>query len=289
MNEDQIYPLSDEIIQRVTAHRMEALNGVVKVDPAKLARDYLDLNRARELFGRIRSLIPAQGGRMLELGSGFGTFVAYAARWENVQVFGIEPNPDSAAICRQVQKEVGLSGNRITRAVGENLPFPSESMDLVYSITVLEHVTDPARVLAEAVRVLKPGGYLHFTFPNYGSWWEGHYAILWLPNMPKWFARIYVRLLGRKPHFLKHLQLINYRRLMKYLAPLRDQIEVMEVGQTIWEERLRTAAFSEWAQLSKLKSWVRLLHRLHLVDVIIWLGRRLHWETPFVLVLRKKA
>ncbi len=289
MNENQIHSLSDELIQRVTAHRSEALRGVVKVDPAKLARDYLDLNRARELYGRVRSLLPAKGGRMLEIGSGFGTFVAYAARRENVQSFGVEPNPDSVAVCRDVQKEVGLSGNRIARAVGESLPFASESMDLVYSITVLEHVTDPARVLAEAVRVLRPGGYLHFTFPNYGSWWEGHYAILWLPNMPKWFARLYVRLLGRKPHFLGHLQFINYRRLMKYLAPLRDQVEVLETGQALWEERLRTAAFSEWAQLSKLKSWVHLLHRLHLVDMLIWIGRRLHWETPFVLVLRKKA
>lgn len=288
MTEPVIPPVSNELIQRVTRHRSEALRGVVKVNPAKLARDYLDLKRGRELFGRIRALLPAQGGRVLELGSGFGTLVSYAAKWEGIQAFGVEPNPDSVAVCRDVQKEVGLTGNRIARAVGENLPFPAESMDMVCSFTVFEHVTDPAAVLAEAVRVLKPGGYLHFTFPNYGSWWEGHYAILWIPHIPKPLAKIYVRLLGRSPNFLNHLQLIDYRRLMKYLAPLSDQVEMLDLGQATWEERLRTAAFSDWAQLSKLKGWVRLLQRLHLVDMVIWLGRHLHWETPFILVLRKK-
>ncbi|KAF0109322.1 MAG: hypothetical protein FD146_366 [Anaerolineaceae bacterium] len=296
MTHPVIPPLSDELIQRVTRHRSDALRGVVKVDPAKLARDYLDLNRARELFNRVRPLLPAQGGRMLELGSGFGTLVSYAAKWEGVQAFGVEPNPDSAAVCRAVQDELGLTGNRIPRAAGESLPFASGTMDLVCSFTVFEHVADPAAVLAEAVRVLrspdpasgKPGGTLHFAFPNYGSWWEGHYAILWIPHIAKPLAKLYVRLLGRNPAFLNHLQLIDYRRLMKYLAPLREQVEVLDLGQSTWEERLRTAAFSDWAQLSKLKGWVRLVQRLRLVDLLIRLGRRLHWETPFILVLRKR-
>lgn len=288
MNDSLLPSLSDELIRRVTRHRSEALRGVVRVDPAKLARDYLDLNRARELFGRLRSLLPAREARLLELGSGFGTLVAYAAKWEGVQAFGVEPNPDSAAVCREVQKETGLTGSRIPRAVGEALPFASNTMDLVCSFTVFEHVADPAAVLAEAVRVLKPGGILHFTFPNYGSWWEGHYAILWIPHIAKPLAKLYVRLLGRNPAFLNHLQLIDYRRLMKYLAPLRGQVELLDLGQSTWEERLRTAAFSDWAQLSKLKRWVRLAQRLHLVDLLIRLGRRLHWETPFILVLRKR-
>jgi len=284
----EISPLSDEIVNRVTRHRAETLQGVVRVDPAKLARDYLDLNRARELFDRLRPLLSERGGRLLEIGSGFGTLVAYALKWGQADAYGIEPNPNSVAVCSDVLKELHLPNNRVVHAVGETLPFMSASMDLICSFTVLEHVADPATVLAESVRVLKPGGHLYFSFPNYGSWWEGHYAILWIPHIPKGLARLYVRLLGRNPAFLNHLQLIDYRRLMRLLEPLRAQVEVLDIGQFIWEERLRTAAFSEWAQLSRLKGWVHLLRRLHLVDFLIAVGRYLHWETPFILVLRKR-
>ena len=284
----QIPPLSDELIAEVTHHRAEALEGVVRVDPAKLARDYLDLNRAAELFGRLQPYLSADGARLLEIGSGFGTLVSYAGKWGGVEAFGVEPNPTSVRVCRRVLAELGLPGDSILRGVGENLPFASDSMDLVCSFTVFEHVANPAAVLAEAVRALKPGGHLYFSFPNYGSWWEGHYGILWIPNIPKWLARIYLRLLGRKSAFLEHLQLINYWKLLRWLEPLRGQVKVLGFGQQVWEGRLRTAAFSEWAQLGRVKRWVRLFQRLHLVGLLIWLGRHLHWETPFILVLRKR-
>jgi hypothetical protein len=71
---------------------------------------------------------------------------------------------------------------------------------------------------------------------------------------------------------------------------VREQIDIVvpDFGQSLWEERIRTMAFSEWAQLSMIKRWVRMLHRLHLVEPFLAIGRLLHWETPFLLVLRKR-
>lgn len=285
---DRIKPLSEEIIQRVTEHRSEALEGVVRTDPAKLARDYLDLNRSRELFQRLEKFKPLPGGRILEMGSGFGPFVAYASKWGKMNAYGLEPNPKSVTVCRDVQKEVGTPADHVLRSIGENTPFASNSMDLVVSFTVFEHVSDPSSVLQEAVRVLKPGGYLYFTFPNYGSWWEGHYAVLWIPHISKPLARIYLRLLGRKPDFVNHLQLIDYQKLSSMVAELGDQVEVLDYGEKIWEDRLRTIGIEDYAQLGTLKKWVKIVHALHLVSPIIWLGKRAHWETPFVLILKKK-
>jgi len=52
----------------------------------------------------------------------------------------------------------------------ETLPFVSETFDAVVCTEVIEHVVEPARVLAELWRVLKPGGTLIVTFPNETNW-----------------------------------------------------------------------------------------------------------------------
>jgi SAM-dependent methyltransferase len=53
----------------------------------------------------------------------------------------------------------------------EELPFPNGSFDHVVSIVVLEHTPQPARVIAEFRRVLKPGGMVHLVVPHM---WEEH-------------------------------------------------------------------------------------------------------------------
>ena len=47
---------------------------------------------------------------------------------------------------------------------GKTLPFDDNSIDLVYSISVLEHIPDPAQIISEIHRVLKPEGHLLLTY-----------------------------------------------------------------------------------------------------------------------------
>ncbi len=51
------------------------------------------------------------------------------------------------------------------RVDAKNLPFSSDSFDIVLLTEVIEHISDPARVLAEITRVLKPRGLLLMTWP----------------------------------------------------------------------------------------------------------------------------
>lgn len=51
----------------------------------------------------------------------------------------------------------------------DKIPLKSESFDLVYSAYVLEHLTNPARVLKEAIRLMSPSGHLVLIAPNYGA------------------------------------------------------------------------------------------------------------------------
>lgn len=55
------------------------------------------------------------------------------------------------------------------QADGMRLPFPNHTFDLVLSSEVLEHILEPAKMLAEVRRVLQPGGVVLLTTPNWTS------------------------------------------------------------------------------------------------------------------------
>jgi ubiquinone/menaquinone biosynthesis C-methylase UbiE len=201
----------------------------------------------------------------------------------------VEPDPVVRNIALKLAEKSGVKCD-IADCPGEALSFPDESFDLVYSSNVLEHVQDPARVLAESVRVLKPGGYLFFTYPNYCSFWEGHYGMFWIPCMNKPMAKLYVRLFGRYAGYIDSLQLMNVRYTRRILEPLLNQVEVMGLGDDLWQERMRSLKFGTWGQSSKLKSVLTTLQKIpFLIDLGIYFGNRMNWYYPIILVLRKKA
>jgi SAM-dependent methyltransferase len=63
---------------------------------------------------------------------------------------------------------------RVICGVGEHLPFPNDSFDLVLSHEVLEHVQNDGEAIREIVRTLKPGGRLVLFCPNRGYGFETH-------------------------------------------------------------------------------------------------------------------
>jgi SAM-dependent methyltransferase len=61
------------------------------------------------------------------------------------------------------------TGKLETRAVmlDKSLPFADDSIDVVTMLAVLEHLVDPVAIIAEAARVLRPGGTLLLTVPSW--------------------------------------------------------------------------------------------------------------------------
>lgn len=76
--------------------------------------------------------------------------------------------------------------------VGESIPYPGASFDVVLADNVLEHLPDPAAVFAEVARVLRPGGVFLGKTPN--KW---HYVPLIARLTPHGFHRWVVRWRGR--------------------------------------------------------------------------------------------
>ncbi|MEW6754686.1 MAG: class I SAM-dependent methyltransferase [Candidatus Latescibacterota bacterium] len=99
-----------------------------------------------------------------------------AGRWARGRLLdvGCGSQPLRHALLRHARGVVGLEHDRRRyRAAPPQvwgsalaLPFADSSFDTVYASQVLEHVPEPAELLAEAGRVLRPGGHLILTAPH---------------------------------------------------------------------------------------------------------------------------
>jgi len=99
-----------------------------------------------------------RGKNVLEVGCGCGTDFIQFARAQ-ARAYGIDMSQHSVALTKQRLHLYDLEGEAVV-GDSENLPFPSEQFDLVYSWGVLHHTPDTGRAVKEIYRVLKPGGYI---------------------------------------------------------------------------------------------------------------------------------
>jgi len=92
---------------------------------------------------------------IVELGPGAGANFRYFPK--GTCLIGVEPNRHFHPILKRRAKQFGIELDlRVLK--GESLDLGDETVDFVFSSLVLCSVNEPARVLAEVMRVLKPGG-----------------------------------------------------------------------------------------------------------------------------------
>src|SRR5438105_6552117 len=98
----------------------------------------------------------ARGLRVLEIGCGLGTDGAQFAK-AGADYTGVDLTEAAIELARKRFEISGLKG-QFRVADAENMDFPDESFDVVYSHGVLHHTPDTARAVREIHRVLKTGG-----------------------------------------------------------------------------------------------------------------------------------
>jgi ubiquinone/menaquinone biosynthesis C-methylase UbiE len=101
------------------------------------------------------------GGRVLDVGCGTGTFaIALAAARPDARVAGIDGDPEALALARAKPRSTTITWSE---GLATALPEPDASADAVVMSLLLHHLSPSAKrtALAEASRVLKPGGHLH--------------------------------------------------------------------------------------------------------------------------------
>jgi SAM-dependent methyltransferase len=108
------------------------------------------------------------GRAVLDVGCGAGVEVVRFARG-GAQAIGVDLAASAIALTRQNLWQQGL-GAELAVADGEALPFRADSVDFVYGHGVVQYTGDDRRLVAECLRVLKPGGLAMFQVYNRVSW-----------------------------------------------------------------------------------------------------------------------
>lgn len=128
--------------------RADYIHGTTPQEQGRLAA----LNRlTNQVFVEFLSITP--GMRVLEVGSGLGLLaseVGAAAR--GVHVTGLEKSSEQIAAAVQSAAVAYVKGD------ARQLDLPDRYFDLVYARFLLEHISEPERVLSEMRRVVRPGG-----------------------------------------------------------------------------------------------------------------------------------
>jgi SAM-dependent methyltransferase len=154
--------------------------------------DYVGQEAARRAHARrklalLRHLPPRipRSGRLLDVGCAAGFFLSEARTHYDVQ--GVELSAWSSDYARD---RLGLP---VVTGTLHDARLPAEHFDVVTLWDVIEHVPDPVPLLAEAARVLKPGGRLVLTTGDWGSAYAQARGADWHLMTPPWHLSMFSR------------------------------------------------------------------------------------------------
>jgi ubiquinone/menaquinone biosynthesis C-methylase UbiE len=110
-----------------------------------------------------------KGQRLLEVGCGIGTDLVRFAQG-GAQVTGVDLAQTAIDLARKNFDLHAVTPEELRVSNGEALPYADHEFDVVYAHGVIQYTADPAQLIRECHRVLKPGGTAIFMVYNRVSW-----------------------------------------------------------------------------------------------------------------------
>lgn len=142
--------LDEKLERRIRDDRDDFSRTVFRIFTEELTQSH---RRLRTIENR------ARGGRLLDVGAGWGVFVG-AAQERGWDALGIDLCLYAAQLVREIFKI------ELKQGAFEEADFPSAHFDVITMWEYLEHAIDPAAALQKAAHILKPGGLLALSSPN---------------------------------------------------------------------------------------------------------------------------
>lgn len=142
-----------------------AYHWTIAIDRGRL-RSCPQLNARYDLpISIVADRFPLSEVRGLDVGCGDGVLV-YKVRTLDGTIEGLDYSEEGLRLARQKLAEHGVSAEGLRQGSVYELPYEDASFDYVTAVELIEHLDDPECMLAEAKRVLKPGGVFVCTTPN---------------------------------------------------------------------------------------------------------------------------
>ena len=127
------------------------------------------------MIDRLLRVHLSENARLLEVGCGAGNLLMQATVRGSYPV-ALDLSMQALTFVRSRLQEAcdgpdAPRGYACIQSIGELLPLPDDSFDGIILSEVIEHLEKPQISIREATRVLRPGGRLLVTTPNYRSFW----------------------------------------------------------------------------------------------------------------------
>jgi ubiquinone/menaquinone biosynthesis C-methylase UbiE len=223
-----------------------------------------------------------QSMKLLEVGFKEGTFLKIC-RQARIDATGLEVV--ESYYNRLHDKEPDL---QLILYDGKKIPLPDESFDMIVSYQVLEHVDSLRTTLSECIRLLKPGGIMYHVFPNYHSFYEGHYNVLWWPFLSQRTGRWYLKLLRKYTFYYESLNIIKPKTIGRIMDEHQTEVEVLSLGKKEFKKRFTHQ------QINKVKQPLLrgILKAIYVIAPVKWLILELMGFCgiyyPITLIAKKK-
>jgi ubiquinone/menaquinone biosynthesis C-methylase UbiE len=121
-----------------------------------------------------------RGQRLLEVGCGIGTDLTRFARG-GARVTGVDLSQTAVDLAEKNLALHGAAADELRVANAEALPYADQTFDVVYGHGVIQYTADPARLVRECARVLRPGGTGIFMVYNRISWLNALSKVMKVP------------------------------------------------------------------------------------------------------------
>jgi len=201
-------------------------------------------------------------GRLLEIGAGAGLFLKEAqnAGWECVGTEIME------AAVQFARDRLGLD---VRKQSAEELALPDESFDAVAMLEVIEHLWDPRRALAAIRKILRPGGLLVLTTPNFNAFSRLVLGDQWAVISPR--EHLYYFTAATLDRLLVESGFTGIEHL--YPQPGYGPIQTIDASHT-WSTASRRARFYSWISAVLVPRAYRVIQRIGRADSLVLFARR---------------